>query len=575
MDLQAMFSQILELTKRLTKQQKIIIISSIVAVIALIALLVVLNISSGKKGDDGYRVLFDNLSPQDAALVVQQLEKDKIDYRLPREGVIEVPEAVVEKERLAVASLGIPKESKVGFELFDKQEFGATDFDKNVKYLRALEGELARTIKSLSVIEDATVHIALPKESVFVSQETPPTASIVVKMKPNMVLMPKQVVGIKNLVAAAVPKLTSENVKIVNENGEPLGDDDETIAAGELAKQQLKYKKEYEKAYEEKIVKVLAPIVGGEDRVVARVTIDFDFSQKTAQSETFDPNSVVRSEQTLEEKREGPVQQQVGGVPGAVSNIGPVQGIEGNTAGEKYSKNQTTTNYEISKTISNVKSEFATIKRVTAAVVVDGKYEFKKEADGTPTEEVEYKPLERTELEQITALVRQSIGFSQQRGDEVSVSNFRFQAALGEGVKPTGIALFTAKAQSVLGPVLPYVKYLIAAVLLFIFYKKVIEPLPSKIAEIPIEEETIRPREIIFDEDELGEDENAKLKEMKKKLEEQLGITSGTSEESIKYEVLLEKVRNILEERTDEMAHLMMTLIRDEIESQGNKPKES
>lgn len=570
MNLQALVGQLAEFIKKLNPQQKMAIIGSLVVVVGFLAFLVVYSASTQKKGDDGYRVLFDNLSSKDAALVVQQLEKDKIEYKLPRDGVIEVPKEVVEKERLAIAALGIPKDSKVGFELFDKQEFGATDFDKNIKYLRALEGELARTIASLGVVEDATVHIAIPKESVFTEKETSPTASVVVKVKPNMVLTPKQVTGVKNLVSAAVVKLTPDNVKVLNENGDPLGDEDEGMQYSEIAKQQLKYKKEYEKFYEEKIVKVLAPLLGGDEKVVAKVTIDFDFSQKDTSSETYDPNSVVRSEQVTEEKRDGASPAQVGGVPGAVSNIGPVQNLQnGNGAGEKYSKTATTTNYEISKTVSNVKGEFAVLKRITAAVVVDGKYDLKK-----GTEELEYKALDKNEMDGINNLVRQAIGFQTQRNDEVSVSNFQFRT-VSSTAPASGVAAVSEKLSTILGPFMPILKYLAVFAILFLFYKKVVVPMSQKTLEhLPSPSEAHSGRKLFAtDEEDVtdDEDEAARVREMKRKVEEQLGLHGETDESVLKYEVLLDKIKVFADERPEEMGALFSALINDE--SGGKAPQ--
>ena len=325
MDINALIKQIISLTKNLTKQQKMVIVATMVAVVALVSFLIVYNSSSNIKGDDGFRVLFDKLSPADEALIAQDLDKNKIPYKMPQNGVIEVPKDMVQKVRIQVAAAGLPKQSTVGFELFDKQNFGATQFDQNIKYLRALEGELASTINSIQVVKNAKVNIAIPKESLFVSQQTPVTASVVLELQPNMVLTPKQIMGIKNLVAASVPRLKPDNVKLVNLFGDPLGNDDALTANGELLKTELIYKKRYEKALENKIVDILAPIVGGTNKVVANVNVDFDFSKVKTKAEIYSPDNVVRSEQTLDEKKEGYSPKQVGGVPGAVSNIWPVQ----------------------------------------------------------------------------------------------------------------------------------------------------------------------------------------------------------------------------------------------------------
>jgi flagellar M-ring protein FliF len=553
-DIQALIAQLNELLKKLNTRQKIIIASTIVAVIALVIFLALFN-ASPKKADDGYKVMFENISPKDAGLIVAELDKQKVPYKIPRDGVIEVPEEKVNKLRLDVAAMGLPKDSRVGFELFDKQEFGSTDFDQQVKYNRALEGELSKTIESISAVQRAAVHIARPKESVFAEKDTPPTASVVVTLKPNMILTPKQIMGVKNLVSAGVTKLTPENVKLVNENGDLLGSDDEESLAGEAAKQQMKYKKDFEKLYEEKINNMLSPVVGGNDRVVAKVTIEFDFAKKEMTSETYDPNSVVRSEQTSEEKREGFKQPEIGGVPGAVSNIGPVQGIESGNTTEKYSKSTGTTNYEISKTVSNVKGEYAAIKRITAAVVVDGKY-----AKDEQKNEIKYTPLEAAELDKISGLVRQSIGYDQKRGDEISVSNFRFN---NNAAAPTGVKGIMQEYGFIIGPMLDGLKYVMAAVILFVLYKKVIAPFAERMMEIPVEEATQKPKEFMFDEEEL-EDTHGKLAEMRKRVEQQLGISGPLNEESLKYDVLLEKIKAAAEEHSEDVAKLIETLIVDE-----------
>jgi len=561
MDIQALVAQLSELLKKLNTKQKIIIAGALVAVIALIVFLVLFN-SKPSGPNDGYKVLFENVEPKDAGLIVAELEKQKIPYKIPRDGVIEVPEEKANKLRLDIAAMGIPKDSRVGFELFDKQEFGATDFDQQVKYNRALEGELSKTVESISAVQKAVVHIARPKESLFAEKDIPPTASVVVTLRQNMVLTPKQIVGIKNLVAASVTKMAPENVKIVNENGDLLGAEDEESMAGEIAKQQIKYKKDFEKIYEDKIVNMLSPVIGSPERVVAKVTVEFDFSKKETTSESFDPNSVVRSEQTSEEKREGFKQPEVGGVPGAVSNIGPVQGIESGNPSEKYTKSTGTTNYEISKTVSNVRGEYAAIKRVTAAVVVDGKYVADEQKGG----ELTYKPLENAEIEKINSLVKQAVGFDQKRGDEISVSNFKFDNISVS--KPTGLKGVMEEYGFVIEPATAVLKYIFAAVILFMLYKKVIVPFAARMMEIPTEEAAQKPKEFVFDEEEL-EDTHGKLAEMRKRVEQQLGISGSLNEDSLKYEVLLEKIKTAAEENSEDIASLIENLVADEAMSQN------
>lgn len=563
MDFRALVEQIVQLAKKLNRKQQITIIATLVVVIALISFLIVYNAPKSK--DDNFRVLFDNLTPQDAGLVIQQLDKEEIEYKIPEEGTIEVKKEIVEKTRMAIAAQGLLKDSNVGFELFDQQEFGATDFDQKVKFLRALEGELSRTVESLAAVKSARVHIALPKESVFVSKEVPPTASVVLTLHESMKLNRRQILGVKHLVSSAVSKLTLENVKIVDEEGMPLGEEDELSTAGEAARMQMRYKRDYEKIYEDKIIAMLAPFMGGTEKVVAKVTIDFDFSRRDSVREHYDPNNVVRSEQTMEEKREGYKPKEIGGVPGAVSNIGPVQGLEDNRMREKYSKAETTTNYEITKTVSNIKGEFATINRITAAVVVDGTYVPKRDENGNEVPgQMEYVPLDETQLASIENLVKQAVGFNPVRNDEVTVSNLEFQPPYGPGgAKLTPAMAMLKQLEMYLGPMYPVLKYLLIGIILFIFYKKVIAPFAQKMLEIPVEEEEQEEIRIEFGEDEL-EDEDDKLAELKKKVEAQLGVGDGADEEALKYDVMLERLRNMCEEKTEEIAHLLETLVSDE-----------
>jgi flagellar M-ring protein FliF len=547
--------QLTRLYERLNRAQKLVIAGTLFAVIGFIIFLV---LYTSAERNSNYAVLFDHLSSKDAGLIIQELEKEGIPYKIPKDGVIEVPQDSVYKVRINIASKGFPKESHVGFELFDQQQFGATDFDQKVKFLRALEGELARTIQSLQPIEKASVHLALPKESVFVAKQTAPSASVVIQTVDGMRLSRKQILGIKNLVAAAVANLEPVNVKLVNEFGEPLSDAGEDGSDGDLAKLQIEYKNRYEKAYEDKVVEVLAPFIGSKDRVVAKVTIDFDFARRDSVEERYDPENVVRSEQNMEEKREGGTPQQIGGVPGAVSNIGPVQGIESTPIKQKYQKSTTTINYEISKTVSNIKGPFATIQRVTAAVVVDGKYIHDE------TGAVTYEPRSSEELEQITELVKQAIGYDPKRGDQVTVSNFKFEGmAQKEFSTPYESAVSTL--YSYIDPIEPLLKYLVLLIILFIFYKKVIAPFSEKMLEVPVEEPQEKEPEIEIDEEE-HESLTEKFSEMRKKVEEQLGFTEDFSEEDLKYDVLLERVKNMAEGKPEELALLITALVRDESE---------
>ncbi len=559
MDFKALFSQLVVLFEKLSTQQRTIIVFAIIGVISFIVFLIVY--TAKKNVDNEYETLFNSLSSADAAKVIEQLEKDEVPYKLLANNVIKVPKNVVYKQRISIASLGIPKDDGVGFELFDTQEFGATSFDQKIKHLRALEGELSRTINALAPIESASVSLALPKESLFISKQVPPTASVMISLVDNRNLSPRQVRGIKNLVASAIPNMNSTNVMLVNSDGETLGDEDEMAQMGELSSVQQKYKNKEEKKRQRKIIQVISPFVGGIDKIVAQVTIEYDFSIQNSTSETFDPENVVRSEQISEEKREGSSPKQIGGVPGTVSNIGPVQGLDDNQRKEKYEKNTGTTNYEISKTVSSKKSQFARIKRVTAAVMVDGQYKYKLNEEGIETSELEYKSLSESDLEALSALVTQSIGIDRERGDQITVQNLQFYRQ-DASISEDGVTQAVSFAETYLLPFSEFFKYFFVLILLLVLYKKVITPFAERMLTVTKEDDDLSRPQLDLDEEE-EDDLVERVQAMRKKVEDQLGFGDNLNEEELKHDVLLEKLRLILNDNPQETSALLQALLEE------------
>lgn len=559
MDFKALFLQLSSLFAKLTKQQRIIITSAVVGIVGFLVFLIIY--SQKKDASQNYEKLFDALSSEDAAKVVEQLEKDKIPYEVSGNNVIRVPKEALYKQRIAIASMGIPKNRGVGFELFDKQEFGATAFDQNVKYIRALEGELTRTIESLEPIQSATVSLAIPKESLFIEKKLKPSASIVVHLRDGSSLNSKQIRGIKNLVASSVADLDVVAVNITDSLGITLGDEDEMAQMGDLSNTQLSYKAKEEAKLQRKIVEMISPFVGGDESVVAQVTMEFDFSQQSITSEKFDPESVVRSEQTSEEKREGSSPAQIGGIPGAVSNIGPVEGLEDNSANkERYEKSTGTTNYEIGKTVSTIKSEFARLKRITAAVVVDGKYKRHIDTEGKANGELEYVALSESELDALESLVSRSIGFNEARGDQVSVKNLQFKTpSLDANEQRVAKAIDFSKRY--IEPFSDILKYLVSLIVLYVLYKKVIAPFAQKMLEDTKEEDEHSEALIDFGLDEDQEDLVQKAQAVRKRVEDQLGVGEGFNEDELKYDVIIDKLRHMVEESPDSMAHLLQALL--------------
>ena len=560
------FEQVSAVFLNLTKRQKIVVLSSIVAVIAFIVLLILLMRGSGSTQNEfaGYSVLFRNIDPSVSAQVITQLEADGVNYKLADEGTILVPTKDVYKERIAVASITNIQgnNGRVGFELFDNKEFGATEDEQRVKFQRAIQGELSKTIESLEPIERAVVYIAFPKESVFTERQTPPTASVVVKLKANTSLDLGQIDGIKRIVAGSVANLKVENVKIVTQDGIAIGED--TVAlqneqeAAKIAAQ-VRYKHEFESRYENKIIDMIASFTGSKEKVTAKVTMEFDFSQTDSEREIFDPNSVIRSEQNIEEHKIGRDKPDIGGVPGAVSNIGPVQGIEDNKPAEQYDKTVSNTNYEISKQIIKTKPQFATIRRITAAVAVDGRYDYVRDENGDATGVVKYFPLDEAEMNSITNLVKQAVGYDPNRGDEVTVSNIEF--------RPNSIAVpltkFEAFMESYVNPVLPVAKYIFAFIVLFVLYKKVIVPFMDKMLKdlTPDDESLLQDSMNVDDE---AEDTLERFKAARKRAEDELGISQDFNEEDLKYDVLLEKMKAIVSEKSEEVANLLQGMVKND-----------
>ena len=560
------FEQVSAVFLNLTKRQKIVVLSSIVAVIAFIVLLILLMRGSGSTQNEfaGYSVLFRNIDPSVSAQVITQLEADGVNYKLADEGTILVPTKDVYKERIAVASITNIQgnNGKVGFELFDNKEFGATEDEQRVKFQRAIQGELSKTIESLEPIERAVVYIAFPKESVFTERQTPPTASVVVKLKTNTSLDLGQIDGIKRIVAGSIANLKVENVKIVTQDGIAIGED--TIAlkneqeAAKIAAQ-VRYKHEFESRYENKIIDMIASFTGSKEKVTAKVTMEFDFSQTDSEREIFDPNSVIRSEQNIEEHKIGRDKPDIGGVPGAVSNIGPVQGIEDNKPAEQYDKTVSNTNYEISKQIIKTKPQFATIRRITAAVAVDGRYDYVRDENGDATGVVKYFPLDEAEMNSITNLVKQAVGYDPNRGDEVTVSNIEF--------RPNSIAVpltkFEAFMESYVNPVLPAAKYVFAFIVLFVLYKKVIMPFMEKMLKdlTPDDDSLLQDSMNVDDE---AEDTLERFKAARKRAEDELGISQDFNEEDLKYDVLLEKMKAIVSEKSEEVANLLQGMVKND-----------
>ena len=536
-----MIHQIGLLYQKLSKRQRLVIAVSIVVVIAFLVFLALYKSSSSAGANSGYAVLVQDIGVGDSAAIVAKLEQNGIPYQLENERTILVPQEHLYQQRMMIASEGLIKDRGTGFELFDNQQFGATSKEMDVKFQRAIEGELARTISALEPVEKAVVHIAFPKESVFTERQVPPTASVTVTLKSKLVR--KQIDGIKNIVAAAVPRLTLDNVHIIDQKGTPL--DLQENYENELLKEIENFRKARVAELEDKIFKALEPY--GEVR--GGVNIEVNSTRMESLIELYDPNTVIRSEQSLKEESQGRKAPVIQGVPGAVSNIGPVEGLDGPNGLEWSKKEQITTNNEVSKTTTNIKNQIATIRKVSVGILIPKKYtDSLNERD-----EIQRTFTNRTQAEiaSIEKTVRDIIAFNPVRGDSVSVSEYEQLPKL----ESKALTIY----DKYISPLLPSIKYIIAAILLFVFYKKVIQPFMQKmLTDIAEGEEEFKPEEVSVEE---AEDALEKFNKARKRVEEGLGLTDTIDEDSLQYDILIEKLRALVNEKTEEVASVLQSLV--------------
>lgn len=373
-----------------------------------------------------YKPLFTNLVAEDAGEIVKKLKESKTTYQVTADGKgILVPADKVHELRLSFASEGLPQGGGVGFEIFDRKNFGMTEFVQKLNYQRALQGELSRTISQLNGVEQARVHLVIPEKSLFQENEKPATASIVLKMKSNRSLRENEVQGVVHLVSSSIEGMDPDHVTILDSRGKILskgnGSSDPT---SKVTSAMQETQRGYEKNVEERIQSLLDRVVGS-GKSVARVSAAFDFKQVERVEEKFDPETIaVRSEQRTEEK--GATSVNATGVPGVQTNLGRA-GQAGATSTDGGSKNDETLNYEVSRSTSKIIEPVGALSKISVAVLVDGKYEAPAAVkEGEPVAP-KYIPRSPDELQKIEALVKSTVGFNAERGDQLTVQNIPFQ----------------------------------------------------------------------------------------------------------------------------------------------------
>ncbi|MBC7734188.1 MAG: flagellar M-ring protein FliF [Bacteriovorax sp.] len=414
-----------------------------IGVVLLVAVAIVA-IVIGRQPD--WRVLYANLGDKDGGAVIAQLATMNVPYKYSEGGgAVMVPADRVYDLRLRLAAQGLPKGAVAGFEQMENNRFGMTQFQEKLSFQRGLEGELTRSIQAMSSVQSARVHLALPQQNGFFREQQKPTASVLLSLHPGRTLERNQIAGIVHLVASSVPELTPAAVSVVDDTGKLLSATSEPGSGADA--QQLQYVQQIEQQYTRRILEMLEPVVGRQN-VKAQVTADVDFSQTEATFEEHKPNlaadaSAVRSQQTVESTGPGATGAPASGVPGATSNqppgpsstpingaaapLSPTGTAPGAAAAKPPSKRESTTNYEVDKTVKTVRNATGQIKRLSAAVVLN--YQNVADAQGKAGPST---PLSAQQLEQMTALVRESIGFSKDRGDSVNLMNAQFLSERNE-----------------------------------------------------------------------------------------------------------------------------------------------
>lgn len=443
--------------------------------------------------EPAYSALFTNVEPRDGGAIVNVLNQRNIPHRFADNGsTILVPADQVYALRLQLAEQGLPRGGSIGFELLDEPKFGASQFSEQVSYQRALEGELARSIEALHTVKSARVHLAIPRQSLFVREREAPTASVLLTLYPARKLSETQVSAIAWLVSSSVPQLSAESVSIVDQDGHLL-----SSPGGEagMDSTRRKFINEVEQRTAQRILTLLNPILGT-GNVRAQVNATVDFSRREQTSEVYRPNetpgtAAIRSKQTSDTIQDGAMTAR--GVPGALSNEAPANATapietppaQGNQAQQGQTgtsilssspevgtagsmRNDATVNYEVDRTISHVRHELGTLQRLSVAVVINY-----REKEG------ELVPLEIEELENIKQLIREAMGFTADRGDTLSVVNSAFtdiepQYKVWEDPEYRSMAIQLGKA-------------LLVLVLLFFLWRSVVRPIVQGFANAQIE----------------------------------------------------------------------------------------
>jgi flagellar M-ring protein FliF len=418
--------------------KKVSLIAAALIVLTGIALLVYWS------GRVDYSVLFSNLSNEDAGGIIAKLQEKKVPYRLSADGgTVSVPAQKVAELRLDMATSGLPQGGGVGFEIFDKKSFGSSEFEQQINYRRALQGELARTINSLEEIQQSRVHLALPKDSLFVEQQKKATASVTVKLKPGKTLRPLQVEGIAHLVASSIEGMNAEDVTVVDSRGNILSTMPSGSKLTKMTAAQIDHQRNTEKELASRIQSLLENVVG-KGKAAVRVSAEMDFKVTEQTEEKYDPESpVARSVKRVTDKTT---------LPPNVQEVSDAM---------EHEKSDETINYEINRLVSKTVLPVGTIRKISVAVLIDGVY-----AKNEKGEEA-YQPRSKKDIDALVGLVQKSAGINSARGDQVVLTEMPFSKPdLSEMVPESG----WREKLMVLYPLIKYFLALIAVLAIIMYF---------------------------------------------------------------------------------------------------------
>jgi len=550
--------QIFKFINNLNSAQRAVIIGGIsVLFLFLMGLLVYSNIKS-KDNELNYTIA-SNLTKTQVMSASSELDASSIPYSILGSGnnlTLRTNKNNINIAKIKLVTSDASVSKHTGWEIFDKSSLGTTNFENKVKYLRALEGELGRSLESISGILSATVKIGIPKESVFTERKTDPTASAVLNLREGISLSQRQIEGIKSFISSAIPKLKPENIKLINQNGSLLENNLESAESLKYIEHE-KYKIKLEHDYENKIQDLLLPFLG-DQRVVAKVSIELDFIKKIINEEIYEPEGTIRSQQTTELAENSDAKEpRPGGIPGAESNIEDPDEFD-NLKTKKTSKEEAknVTNFEISKKIISQKDNaYAGISKITAAVTFDS----------AVLEKIEDK---EEFINSLSSIVEVAIGYKEERGDNVTVKSFRFiglqpfgsDGSASSSAEDDDLSLLTT--QSMIKEYSEYIQYLIAMILLFVFYKKFIAN--NEVALLGDDVSAAKEKEELED---LFDEFDSKTEQSKLKSRVKSQILSNidglSAEESAKYEVLIEQIEKSVNEHPDEIAQMILMLLNE------------